>query len=139
MDARARELMLLEHNFWQSMVDGDTDAAVSMLDEPALLVSTHGAIQFDRDGYRQMAEQSSVVIKSFELDDIKVVFPTDDTAVLTYSVRQTLAPRSEPGEVVQDMTDTSVWTHKHGQWLCVLHTESPVDRSMRAPKASGTD
>jgi hypothetical protein len=101
-----------------------------MLDEPALMVSSHGAMQFDHRQYRKMAEQGSMVVKSFELDDMNVVFPTDQTAVLTYRVKQALAPRGKSSELVrQEMADSSVWTHKNGEWRCVMHTETPVDRA----------
>jgi hypothetical protein len=121
-----RDLIALENRFWRSMVEQDTDTALGLLDEPALMVSSHGAMQFDHAGYRQMAEQGSMVVKSFELDDMKVVFPTDDTAVLTYRATQSLAKRGETGEMRQEMNDSSVWTRKQGQWRCVMHTETPV-------------
>ena len=108
------------------MVDEDTDTALSMLDEPALMVSSHGAMQFDHAQYRQMAEHGSMVIKSFELSEMNVVFPTEDAAVLTYRVRQTLSARGKPELIEQQMADSSVWTRKDGQWLCVMHTETPV-------------
>ena len=65
MQAAGKDLIALEKKFWQSMVDEDTDTALSMLDEPALMVSPHGAMQFDHAGYRRMAEQGTMVIKSF--------------------------------------------------------------------------
>jgi hypothetical protein len=34
----------LETKFWQSLVDRDTDAALALLCEPALMVSAHGAM-----------------------------------------------------------------------------------------------
>jgi len=40
-----KTLMDLETRFWQSMVDQDTDTALSLLCEPALMVSSHGAMQ----------------------------------------------------------------------------------------------
>lgn len=122
----SKELIDLETRFWQSMVDEDTDAALAMLDEPALMVSAHGAMQFDHAQYRKMAEQGSMVVKSFELSDINVVFPTDGTAVLTYRVSQALAQRTGGDVTQQQMADSSVWTHKDGRWRCVMHTETPV-------------
>ena len=56
MQPTSNDLISLEKKFWQSMVDEDTDTALSMLDEPALMVSSHGAMQFDHAGYRRMAE-----------------------------------------------------------------------------------
>lgn len=126
MQAATHDLVDLEHRFWQSMVDEDTETAISMLDEPALMVSSHGAMQFDHAQYRQMAEHGSMVIKSFELSEMNVVFPTEDAAVLTYRVRQSLSPRGKPELIEQQMNDSSVWTRKGGQWMCVMHTETPV-------------
>jgi hypothetical protein len=126
MQANSKALVELETKFWQSLVDEDTDTALSMLDEPALMVSTHGAMQFDHRQYRQMAEQGTMVVKSFELSDMNVVFPTDETAVMTYRVKQALAPRGKSDLINQEMADSSVWTRKDGEWRCVMHTETPV-------------
>ena len=59
MAAPSKTLIDLEKKFWQSMVDQDTDAALKLLEEPALMVSSHGAMKFDHAGYRKMAEQGS--------------------------------------------------------------------------------
>ena len=69
MQDASKELIALENKFWQSMVDEDTDTALTLLDEPALMVSAHGSISFDHEGYRKMAEQGGMVIKSFKLSD----------------------------------------------------------------------
>ena len=127
MQATSKDLINLEKKFWQSMLDQDTETAVSLLDEPALMVSSHGAMQFDHSQYKKMAENGSMVIKSFELSDMNVVFPTDQTAVLTYRVKQAMAQRGKSEQINQEMADSSVWTHKDGKWLCVMHTETPVD------------
>jgi hypothetical protein len=55
----------LEKKFWQSMVDNDSDTAINMLCEPALMVSSHGAMKFDRAGYRRMAEQGQYTLSDF--------------------------------------------------------------------------
>ena len=127
MQATGNDLIALEKKFWQSMVDQDTDTALSMLDEPSLMVSSHGAMQFDHAAYRRMAEQGTMVIKSFELSDMNVLFPSDDTAVLTYRVKQAMAQRGKTDEMKQEMADSSVWIRKDGRWRCAMHTETPVD------------
>ena len=122
------ELIKLENKFWQSIVDNDTDTAVNLLDEPALMVSSHGAMQFDHQGYRKMAEQGSMTLKSFELSDMNVLFPDEDTAVLTYHAKQAMAQKGKPEQITQEMADSSVWMRKGGAWRCVMHTETPVDK-----------
>ena len=45
-----QEIERLERAFWQSMVDDRPAVATGMLSEPALMVSGHGALQFDHAG-----------------------------------------------------------------------------------------
>ena len=110
MAAQSKTMIDLEKKFWQSMVDQDTDAALQMLEEPALMVSAHGTIKFDHAGYRKMAEQGSMVVTSFELSDVETVFPNDAIAILTYRVKQKVAARQDGKSTVQEMNDTSMVT-----------------------------
>lgn len=127
MQTSSKTLIELETRFWQSMVDQDPDTATSMLNEPALMVSSHGAMKFDHAGYRKMAEQGSMVLTSFELSDVEVVFPNDTTAILTYGVKQGVADRGKSKSITQQMADTSTWILTDGGWRCVMHTETPVE------------
>lgn len=119
-------LIELEKKFWQSIVDEDTDMAFELLNEPSLLVNAHGAMKFDHESYRNMAEKGSMVLKSFELSDVQVVFPNESTALLTYHVKQEMAPRGKDGGPVQEMNDTSTWIKVGDDWQCVMHTETPA-------------
>lgn len=119
-------LVDLEKRFWQSLVDQDADAALNLLAEPAVMVSAHGSMQFDHAGYRQMLEQGSMVLTSFELSDMDVVFPNADTAILTYHAKQGVATRGRSDQTVQEMNDSSTWIRAGQAWKCVMHTETPA-------------
>ena len=70
--ANTRETLIeLEKRFWQSLVEQDADTAIQLLTEPALMVSEHGAMQFDHAGYRKMAEHGSMVLSSNERSTIE--------------------------------------------------------------------
>jgi len=127
MPTANKTLVDLETKFWRSMVDQDTDAAIDMLSEPALMVSANGAFKFNHADYRKMAEQGSMVVTSFELSDVDVVFPNQSTAILTYRVKQEVAPRGKGERISQEMNDTSTWVQKDEQWKCVMHTETPAE------------
>jgi hypothetical protein len=123
----AKTLIDLETRFWQSMVEQDTQTALDLLCEPALMVNAHGAMKFDHAQYRSMAEQGPMVLTSFELSDVEVVFPNETTAVMTYHVRQVTAPRGQSERTtVQEVNDTSTWIRTGDGWQCVLHTETPA-------------
>jgi hypothetical protein len=125
MQPQANTIMDLERKFWQSMVDNEPDVALGMLAEPSLMVSSHGAMSFDHQKYRQMAEQGKMVLKSYELSDMQVLFPNENTAVATYHVRQTMAPRGKSdGATTEEANDTSTWVKTMDGWKCVMHTET---------------
>ena len=126
MTTSAKTLIDLETKFWQSMVDQDTDAALQLLHDPAMMSTAHGAMKFDHAGYRKMAEQGTMDVTAFALSDVEVVFPTETTAVLTYQVKQTIAAREGGKSSTQNMSDTSTWVHAGKRWQCVLHTESEM-------------
>lgn len=126
MTSPSKTLIDLETKFWQSMVDQDTAAALKLLHDPACMATAHGAMKFDHAGYRKMAEQGSMVVTSFALSDVEVMFPTETTAVMTYRVKQSVAARDGGNSTTQDMSDTSTWVHVGNRWQCVLHTESPM-------------
>jgi hypothetical protein len=124
-----KTLVELETRFWQSIVDHDTEIAVSLLDEPALMVSAHGAMKFDHAGYRKMADHGTMVLKSFELGDVDVLHPNETTAILTYRVKQDVSDRGKPADTATtttEMIDTSTWIQIDGEWRCVMHTEAPA-------------
>ena len=129
MSNSKQSLVNLETKFWQSMVDEDADGAVALLNEPALMVSAHGAMQFDHAGYRKMADKGTMVVTGFDLNDMQVMFPNETTAVLTYHVKQHVAPRNKKSEsVAQEMNDSSTWIKVGDNWKCVMHTETPVGK-----------
>jgi len=130
MQSQAKTIMDLERKFWQSMVDNETDVALGMLAEPSLMVSSHGAMSFDHAKYRQMAEQGNSVLKSFELSDMQVIFPNDNTAVATYHVKQVMAPRGKSdGATTEEVNDTSTWVKTMDGWKCVMHTETTAGKA----------
>ena len=122
----AATLIELETRFWQSMVDNETDVALGLLTEPALMVSAHGAMQFDHATYRKMAEQGQMVVTAFEFSDMQVLFPNDATAIVIYGVRQTVSPRGTDEGNQQHMLDSSTWVRDGTAWRCAAHTETPA-------------
>ena len=126
MTTSTKTFIELETKFWQSMVDQDTDAALQLLHDPAMMLTAHGAMKFDHAGYRKMAEQGTMDVTAFVLSNVEVLFPTETTAVLTYQVKQTVAAREGGKSTTQNMADTSTWIHAGKRWQCVLHTESEM-------------
>ncbi len=116
------EIQRLEQAFWQSMVDREPSVATGMITEPALMVSGHGPMSFDHDGYLKMANNESHRLVEFSLSDMDVLFPKDDVAIATYRAHQKLEMEGKPMEF--DSIDSSTWVRVDGAWKCAAHTES---------------
>ena len=119
----AREIEQLEQSFWQSMVDGDVKVATGMLTEPAVMVSGHGASKFDHAGYERMAADDRYKLVDYKLSKFDVVSPTEDVAIATYHVAQSMEREGEAVET--EAFDSSTWVKLDAGWKCVAHTESP--------------
>ena len=117
------EILALEAKFWQAMCDEDIGSAVAMLDEQAAGAGMRGIHHFDHESYRKMAEEGGAKLISFKFADEKVLFPTPDVAIATYTVDQTFEMNGKQ----QQMTsfDTTTWVKKNGSWLASAHTETP--------------
>lgn len=120
--ARKQQIERLERAFWQSMVDGQPDVATAMLTEPALMVASHGVNRFDHAAYARMAKDDAYRLTDYRISDFDVLFPTEDVAVATYAVRQSLETKGE--SVTEDVFDSSTWVRVDGDWRCVAHTET---------------
>ncbi|HTQ35904.1 MAG TPA: nuclear transport factor 2 family protein [Steroidobacteraceae bacterium] len=134
MENAADTVRALERRFWESLAQQDTEAALELLSEPALMTSGHGSMQFDHATYRNMLESGAMVLNSFELGHMNVLMPSDSAAILTYDVKQVVAKRGQQGGNEQQMHDSSTWLRIGGRWKCVAHTETPATPS--APPAN---
>lgn len=119
-----KKIIELEKKFWQSMLDRESKAATDLLHEPAVMVSSEGAMTFDHAGYRKMAEDDNYRLVEYKLSDMKVLFPNDDLAILTYQAKQKTEMKGR--EMDKTMSDSSTWIRQGNGWACVMHTESPM-------------
>ncbi|NDK38464.1 nuclear transport factor 2 family protein [Pseudoxanthomonas gei] len=120
------EIEGLEKAFWDSIVQGKPEVATRMLAEPAVMVSPQGTNKFDHAAYRKMAKDDRYRLTNYKISDLDVIFPREDVAVATYYVDQQMEMQGKPTK--QNVYDTSTWVKVDGNWLCVLHTESPAEQ-----------
>ncbi|MGO1070393.1 nuclear transport factor 2 family protein [Lysobacter sp. CA199] len=118
------EIERLEHSFWQSILDRESEVATGMLTEPALMVSAHGANKFDHAAYAKMANDERFKLIEYKISGMDILFPRDDVAIASYRVSQKTQMDGKSMEM--DVYDTSTWVKLDDQWRCVIHTESPA-------------
>jgi ketosteroid isomerase-like protein len=120
----AQQIIDLETRFWDTMAASDAGAATALMADEAIVTGPQGGSKISRGDFSRMMEGASWTLDEYRLDDVEVLFPTDDLAVIGYTVRQKGAMKDKP----YDMTcaDTSTWARSGGEWRCVAHTETPL-------------
>ena len=114
----------LETEFWQSMVDKDADKAMTMIADECLITGPQGTMRSDPADYKRMTEEGDWELDQFEFSDVQVIFPQDDTAIITYKVHQTGSMKGQ--EMDLNCADSTTWVKDGDEWKCALHTETII-------------
>lgn len=125
MTPQAHTIQKLETRFWQSMVDKDPDTAMTMIADECLVAGPAGTMQIDPAKYGEMTREGDWTLDKFDFDKVQVVFPTDDVAVIGYTVHQTGSMKGQKMDL--RCADTSTWVRHDGEWKCSAHTETILD------------
>lgn len=120
--ADEKTIIDLEHEFWQTMIDKDTEKAVPMLADRVIVTGPQGASTIDHDTFAEMMSEGNWELQKFSLNNVQVEFPQSDVAVIAYKVREELKVDGKP--LVLEAADASTWIKKNNEWRCALHTES---------------
>ena len=115
-------IVKLEKTFWQSMVDKDADKAMKMIADECLITGPMGTMRSDPADYKRMTEQGDWELDDFEMSDVQVIVPAEDTAIIAYKVHQTGTMKDQPMDL--NCADSTTWVRDGNQWKCALHTET---------------
>ncbi len=131
MSADKQQINDLETRFWQSMKDKDVATAQSLIADDCLITGPMGSMRVDPAKYAEMTRDGQWTLDSFEFNDVDVVFPNADTAVIAYKVHQTGSMKGKPMDL--NAADSTVWARNGGEWKCALHTETMLE-NQRQPE-----
>ena len=127
MGGDKQQIIDLETRFWQSMKDKDPEAGKAMIADECLVTGPTGTMRVDPDKFARLTREGDWRLGDFQLDDLDVIFPSEDVAVISYKVHQTGEHKGKP----MDWTaaDASVWARQEGGWKCALHTEAILEKA----------
>jgi hypothetical protein len=70
----------------------------------------------------KMTEEGEWTLQSYAFDDVEVVTPAPDVAIIAYTVRQQVTLNGKPQEM--RAADSSTWIRGDDGWECYAHSES---------------
>jgi hypothetical protein len=121
-DSLGRQVLALEKKYWNAIKDGDSSTAVSLSNDPCVVVGPQGVGEIDKKTLARMFEGAPYQLKDFAFDDVRIRQVTDDVVVVAYKVKEDLVVEGKNLDL--EAFDSSVWVRRDGEWVCVVHTES---------------
>jgi hypothetical protein len=118
----ADEILELEHRFWQTMISRDVETATAMMADSSIITGAQGVSEIDKATFAKMLTGGAWTLRDYGFEDVKVIAPTPDVAIIGYKVVEHVDYEGRPLEL--RAADASTWVRQDGQWVCVLHTES---------------
>jgi ketosteroid isomerase-like protein len=113
-----------ERQFWDTMITKDAAAASAMLADQAIVVGARGAARIGREDFARMMKEGKWTLEEYTFKDVEVLFRADDVAIIGYKVTQKGSMNGKSYDF--EAADSTTWMRSGGEWLCALHTETPL-------------
>ena len=116
------DIVALETSFWDAMKAKDGGRASAVTAKASLVSGARGVMKVSKAKMGEMTEEGEWTLESFAFDDIEVVTPTPDVAIIAYTVRQKVVMNGQPKEM--RAADSSTWIRGEDGWECHAHSEA---------------
>jgi hypothetical protein len=120
--ATKEEIVSLERDYWNAMKRKDGKRASELSGKVALTTSARGVASIPKSKMGTMTEEGNWTLESYDFDDVEVVTPAADVAIIAYTVRQNVTMDGKQQEL--RAADTSTWIRGAEGWECHAHSET---------------
>ena len=117
-----QEVLGLEERYWNAIKQKDAATAVSLSDDPCLVVGAQGVAALDRATLGKMMREARYELRAFSIEDMHTRQISEDVVAVAYKAREELLLDGQT--VPLEVFDASVWVRRGDRWVCALHTES---------------
>jgi ketosteroid isomerase-like protein len=116
------DIIALEKEFWDAMKAKDGKRASQLSGKVALTTGARGVASIPKAKMGQMTEEGNWTLDSYQFDDIEVVTPAPDVAIIAYKVKQNVTMDGKKQEL--RAADSSTWVRGPDGWECHAHSET---------------
>jgi hypothetical protein len=115
------EILARETAVWEAAKQRDMESFKKLVSPDALMIFTSGV----RTRAEYIASADSRKIKSYSIDDFRVLVPSSNTAIAIYkaTISGTFGGQEVPPTTVRE---ASVWVKRGDRWVAVLNQETPI-------------
>ena len=124
------DIIALETSYWDA-VKAKNGARTSQLSgKTALVTGAQGVMSIAKSEMGKMTEKGEWTLESYAFDDIEVMTPTPDVAVIAYTVNQK-GTRDGKSHKIR-AADSSTWIRGADGWECHAHSETFLEHDSTA-------
>ncbi|MGE3250532.1 MAG: nuclear transport factor 2 family protein [Hyphomonadaceae bacterium] len=116
------EVIALEKDYWEAMKRKDGARTAELSGEGALVTGARGVMSIPKSKMGKMTEEGQWTLDSYEFEDVEVVTPAPDVAIIAYTVKQHVTMNGKKQEL--HAADSSTWVRGANGWECHAHSET---------------
>lgn len=116
------EIIALEKEFWNAMKAKDGKRASQLSGKTALTTGARGVASISKAKMEKMTEDGNWTVESYQFEDVEVITPTPDVAIIAYKVKQKGTMDGKKQEL--RAADSSTWVRGPDGWECYAHSET---------------
>ena len=116
------EIIALEKDYWDAMKRKDGKRASQLSGKVSLTTGARGVTSIPKDKMGKMTEEGDWTLESYKFEDVEVITPAPDVAIIAYKVTQKVTMGGKPQEL--QAADSSTWIRGADGWECHAHSET---------------
>jgi hypothetical protein len=116
------EIVALERDYWDAMKRKDGKRTAQLSGKLSLTTGARGVSTISKDKMGKMTEEGKWTLESYSFDNVEVVTPTPDVAIIAYTVTQNVMMDGKKQEL--RAADSSTWIRGADGWECHAHSET---------------
>lgn len=124
------EVIALETSYWDAMKAKDGRRTAALSGENSLVTGARGVMSIARRKMGEMTEEGDWSLSAYEFDNVEVIVPAPNVAIIAYTVRQTVTMKGKPRQF--RAADSSTWVRDGSEWHCHGHSETILSDNSEA-------
>lgn len=116
------DIIALETSYWDAMKAKDGHRTAELSGQISIVSGPRGVMAIDKAKMGVMTEEGSWTLQDYAFDEVQVSIPSDDVAIIAYTVKQTVTIDGKQREM--EAADMSTWLRGKDGWQCHAHSET---------------
>jgi len=116
------EIIALEKSYWDAMKSKDGSRSAELSGSTSLVTGAQGVTSIPKTKMGKMTEEGDWTLEAYKFDDVEVITPAPDVAIIAYTVTQDVTMKGKAQKL--RAADSSTWIRGKAGWECHAHSET---------------